>query len=80
MKLGTGAEPFLRELIARYAVPAAATVGLDDDLGRVAGLDSLSLLQIVAAIEEAYGVRVPDDEMSRLRTLRDLLAQVKGGK
>jgi acyl carrier protein len=39
----------------------------------------LSLLQIVAEVEEAYEVRIPDEEMDRLRTLRDLLAQVRRG-
>jgi len=76
MKPTADAETFIRGLIAQLADRRPDAFGLDEDLSRGLGLDSLSLLQIVAAVEEAYGVRIPDDEIDDLRTVRALLAQV----
>jgi acyl carrier protein len=79
MRPAREAETFVRALIGRVTARAPDAFGPDDDLTSAVGLDSLSLLQIVAEVEEAYEVRIPDEEMDRLRTLRDLLVQVRRG-
>ena len=47
------------------------------------GLDSLSLLEIVLAIEEVVGVNIPNEELKGIRTLGDmkqfLSARISGG-
>ncbi|MEX1258700.1 MAG: acyl carrier protein [Gemmatimonadota bacterium] len=79
MRPASEAEAYVRAVIGRVTARAPDAFGPDEDLARAVGLDSLSLLQVVAEVEEAYDVRIPDGEMDRLRTLRDFLAQVQRG-
>jgi acyl carrier protein len=51
----------------------APAIGLDDDIAGL-GLDSLAMLELVAWSEERLGVRVPDEELTTLRTVGDLVA------
>ena len=45
-------------------------VSLDDDLVEVFGIDSLEGLQVLAGVEKRFGIRLPDDELAGLRTIR----------
>jgi acyl carrier protein len=36
------------------------------------GMDSVAVMELVSWFEEKLGVRIPDDELSRIRTVRDL--------
>jgi acyl carrier protein len=42
---------------------------LDGDLG----IDSLTLVEVVVAVEDRFGLVIPDDEWSRFRTVGDLV-------
>jgi acyl carrier protein len=72
----------VREIICRElgvdeqeATPGAQIV---DDLGA----DSLDHVELVMAIEEAYGIVVSDEDMEKIRTVQDIVdylqAHVKG--
>jgi len=54
--------------------PAAALdqLELDTDLTRL-DLDSVTVLSLVAALEDRYGTRVPDQALLQVRTMRQLL-------
>lgn len=41
------------------------------------GLGSLEMLALVAEIEAHFGVRLPDDELPRLRTVADMLVSIE---
>jgi acyl carrier protein len=45
---------------------------LDTDLTRLA-LDSVTVLSLVAALEDRYGTRVPDQALLQVKTMRQLL-------
>ena len=36
------------------------------------GMDSVAVMELVAWFEEKLGVRIPDEELSKIRTVRDL--------
>jgi acyl carrier protein len=36
------------------------------------GMDSVAVMELVSYFEEKLGVRIPDEELSRIRTVRDL--------
>jgi len=36
------------------------------------GMDSVAVMELVSYFEEKLGVRIPDDELSKLRTVKDL--------
>jgi acyl carrier protein len=44
-----------------------------DDLGA----DSLDLVELVMAMEEAFGMEVPDEEAEKLRTVKDVIEYIK---
>ena len=36
------------------------------------GMDSVAIMELVAWFEEKLGVRIPDEQLSRIRTVKDL--------
>ena len=40
-------------------------------------IDSLSMVEIVVAAEERFGVRIPDDDVKDLRTVGDAVAYIQ---
>jgi acyl carrier protein len=46
---------------------------LVDDLGA----DSLSLVELTLALEEAFSVDISDDEAARIRTVEDIVATIE---
>jgi 1-acyl-sn-glycerol-3-phosphate acyltransferase len=55
--------------------PARLDIALDKDLG----LDSLARVELLARIEQAFAVRLPDDLLGSAETPRDLLRAVAAG-
>ncbi len=50
-----------------------ASARLVDDLGA----DSLAITEMVAALDEAFEIEIPDDDMEKLVTVGDVLAYIK---
>ncbi|MGO8997286.1 MAG: acyl carrier protein [Polyangiaceae bacterium] len=50
------------------------TTRLVDDLGA----DSLSVIELRLVFEEAFDIEIPDEEASKLRTVRDAVCTVEG--
>ena len=71
-------EERLRRVVARVGRVQPDSFGPDDDLPTTLGLDSLSLLRVVAGVEREFGVVVPDERLHRLRTLHAMLAFLAG--
>ena len=51
-------------------VPEASLL---DDLGA----DSLDVVELVMALEEAFGIEVPDEDAENIRTIADICAYVE---
>ncbi len=66
-------ESVVRALLAELSQHDPNEIGLDDDAEEVLALDSLSRLALVARIEDRFDIRIPDEMLSKLRTLRQLL-------
>jgi acyl carrier protein len=69
-------EAQVREIIAAISRQDLASVQVDDSLVEVLGVDSLQGLQILAAVEKRFGVRLPDEELIRMRTIGAIVAAV----
>lgn len=54
-------------------------VAADDRLVEDLGAESLDLVNIVAALEDRYGIDIPEEEIADLRTVADLHARVLRG-
>ena len=46
---------------------------IQDDLGA----DSLDVVEMLMAVEESFGVSVPDEEIPNLKTVRDIVEYVE---
>lgn len=40
-------------------------------------IDSLSMVEVVVAAEERFGVKIPDDDVKNLRTVQDAVSYIK---
>jgi acyl carrier protein len=69
-------EAQVREIIAAISRQDLASVQVDDSLVEVLGVDSLQGLQILAAVEKRFGIRLPDEELIRMRTIGAIVAAV----
>ena len=70
-------EKELRELIREETQASLSHLGPDDDLRLALDLDSLDTLDLLATIEERYGVHFADEDISRLTTLRRIESAVR---
>ena len=73
-------EKILKALMQLFAIigkaEESAVVGkakFIEDLGA----DSLDIVELVMAMEEAFGVDIPDEEAENLRTVDDAIAFIK---
>ncbi|MEM9730051.1 MAG: acyl carrier protein [Myxococcota bacterium] len=64
----------LKKLLARYVGDVALTeqMGFIDDLG----LDSIRVMDIVADLQDHFGVEVPLGALQRLHTFGDVVSEV----
>jgi acyl carrier protein len=73
----------VRAIIAQVARRDMTNVSDEDDLVEALAVDSLQGLQILAAVEKRFGIRIPDDELVHQRTIRRIAETVdrvhKGG-
>jgi acyl carrier protein len=47
-----------------------------DDLGA----DSLAIVELMLALEDKFGVKIPDDELDKIKTVGDAVAYIKANK
>jgi len=62
-------EAAVRAVIQDVARQETVGIGRDDDLVEVIGVDSLQGLQVLAGVENRFGIRLPDDELIQMRTI-----------
>ena len=74
----SGNETDLRALLSQVIGQDVTCMGLDDDLVEAFGLDSLDALRLLAAAEKRYAFRFDDEQLSEVRTLRQILNAVEG--
>jgi acyl carrier protein len=52
-------------------------VTLDASLTNDLGADSLDLVELTMAIEEEFGIEIPDEEVSKLQTVGDIIRYIQ---
>ncbi|HEX5016149.1 MAG TPA: acyl carrier protein [Actinomycetes bacterium] len=61
----------LAEIVNEVAGVPADNVQLDKAFTDDLDIDSLSMVEVVVAAEEKFGVKIPDDDVKDLRTVGD---------
>jgi acyl carrier protein len=65
------------QIVARITKLPAARILADTHLKNELNVDSLQGLQILAAIEKQFHVSVPDDELDRYTTVREIVETIE---
>lgn len=67
----------LAEICNEVAGTDTEDVQLDKSFTEDLDIDSLSMVEIVVACEEKFGVTIPDDEVKNLKTVGDAVAYIE---
>ncbi len=59
-------------LVSRH-VPPGVTVSTESTVAGDLGLDSLTIMELIAEVEERFGVSIADERLLELRTVGDVL-------
>ena len=61
----------LKEIVEEVAGVSASTIELDKNFTDDLDVDYLSMVEVVVAAEERFGVKIPDDKVTELATVGD---------
>lgn len=61
----------LKEIVEEVAGVSASTIELDKSFTDDLEVDSLSMVEVVVAAEERFGVKIPDEAVTDLVTVGD---------
>ncbi len=67
----------LAEIVNEVAGIPAAEVKLEKSFTDDLDVDSLSMVEVVVAAEERFGVKIPDDDVKSLRTVGDAVNYIE---
>ncbi len=70
----------LAAIVEEVAGVPAADVLPDKSFVDDLDVDSLSMVEVVVAAEEKFGVRIPDDEVKNLKTVGDAVSFIDKAK
>ena len=70
----------VKEIIIEQLQVDESEVTLDTNLMKDLSADSLDAVEIIMAIEDEYGIEIPDEEAEKFRTVRDLVKYVEDNK
>ena len=74
-------EAEVRAVITDVARVDGSAIGPDEDLVERLGIDSLQGLQMLAAVEKRFALRLPDEDLVRLNTIghiADVVVRLQG--
>ena len=67
-------------LIADKLNKDAKTIKLESKLVEDLGADSLDVIELVMAFEDEFGISLPDEEISKMKTIADVVNYIKSIK
>ena len=67
----------LAEIVEEVAGIDAAEVTLEKSFTGDLDVDSLTMVEVVVAAEEKFGVKIPDDEVQNLKTVGDAVSFIE---
>ncbi len=67
----------IRDILIEQLGVEADEVSLDSDFTDELNADSLDIVELVMAMEQEFGISIPDEEAERIRTVGDAVDFVK---
>jgi acyl carrier protein len=72
-EIGEGLAAILEEVAEVNPAEVSPDKSFTDDLD----VDSLSMVEVAMLAEERFGVKIPDDELPKLKTVGDAIAYIQ---
>lgn len=69
-------EAEIRKVIENTTEKKISALGLDDNILKTMGLDSMTALEIMAAMEARFKIRIPEQDFAKITTLRSVMEVV----
>ena len=70
----------IQEIIAQQLDADPSDITMDTNLTKDLEADSLDAVEIIMAIEDEYGIEIPDEEAENIQTVQDLVRFVEENK
>ena len=70
----------IKEIIVEQLQVDASEITLDTNLIKDLSADSLDAVEIIMAIEDEYGIEIPDEDAENIQTVQDLVNFVEEHK
>jgi acyl carrier protein len=66
----------LKEILEEVAGVSPSDVTGTKDFSNDLDVDSLSMVEVVVAAEERFGIKIPDDAVTEMKTVADAVAYI----
>lgn len=66
----------LLQIIASHSNREATTINKNDRFHEDYGLDSIDAVQLIAAINKKFNIKLNDDEIQHIQTVKDMITKV----
>ena len=63
----------IRKVVAATIEKDISETGLDDNVLKKMGLDSMTALEIMAAVEERFKIRIQEQDLPKITSLRSIM-------
>ena len=70
----------IKDIIIEQLQVEESDVNMDTNLMKDLSADSLDAVEIIMAIEDEYGIEIPDEEAEKMQTVGDLVRDVEENK
>ena len=70
----------IKDIIIDQLQVEESDVNMDTNLRKDLSADSLDAVEIIMAIEDEYGIEIPDEEAEKIQTVGDLVRYVEENK
>ena len=70
----------IKDIIIEQLQVEESDISMDTNLMKDLSADSLDAVEIIMAIEEEYGIEIPDEEAENFQTVGDLVEYVEENK
>lgn len=70
----------IKDIIIEQLQVEEGDISLDTNLMKDLSADSLDAVEIIMAIEDAFGIEIPDEDAEKFQTVEDLVKYVEDNK
>ena len=66
----------VREMLAKQLNLPESKITLESDVVKDLGADSLDVVELLIALEDNYGVSIPEDDIVNVKTVQDIVNMI----